>query len=110
MKAHDDYKMMDCPATPLEHCPCCGAGMQLWQYSTSETAETSKVVMCSNGDSFGPQTGSANGGCPLYMPPQDHYKATAREAIKYWNAYAKALLSLQRTNRWSRAKVLRAKG
>ena len=105
--AHDDYKQLPLPETPLELCPCCGAKAELWQYSTSETAPCTKVVMCSNGDAFGPQDGVVNGGCPLYMPPDGHYMATIREAVKYWNEYAKALTAMQRRNRWAVHSALR---
>jgi hypothetical protein len=54
--------------------------------------------MCSNGVALGPQDGIANEGCPLYMPSDGHYRATAREAIKYWNEFAQALC-LQRFGR-----------
>lgn len=99
-KAHDDYKKLDTP-TGLEPCPCCGAVVEMWQYSTSETAPTQKVVMCSNSDAFGPQEGEAFGGCPLYMPSNGHYQPTIREAAKYWNEFARALQGQQRSRRWN---------
>jgi len=106
---HDNYKPLDLPAgQALDPCPCCGADMALWQYSESETSETSKVAMCTNGERFGPQDGLANEGCLLYMPPQGHYKATIREAVRYANEYARALQAQQRKPRWDRAQVLRA--
>lgn len=107
MKEHDDYKRLK-TSEHLEPCPCCASDAQLWQYSTSEAAPTEKVVMCSNGERFGPQDGIHGEGCPLYMPNQLHYRATIRDAIKYWNAFAKDLTAQQRRRRWERAKVLRA--
>lgn len=104
---HDDYKKLDTPAG-LEPCPCCGSDAELWQYSVSETAPTNKVVCCSMGDPIGPQNGVVWAGCPLYMPPNDFYQATAREASKFWNEFAKAITALGRANRWKRAQVLRS--
>lgn len=106
-KAHDDYKKLDLPETPLEVCPVCASKAELWQFSKSETDFTSKSVMCSNGDAFGPQQGSADEGCLLYMPPPEFYKATIREAVKFWNEYAKSLTRIQRYNRWKISQVLR---
>ena len=47
------------------------------------------------------------GGCLLYLPPQPFYRATIREAVRYWNDYAKALEKLRRAKHWETAKVLR---
>jgi threonine synthase len=102
----DMYKKLDTPEG-LELCPCCGASAELWQYAESDTSPTSKVVCCSTGDPFGPQDGIAGAGCLLFMPPESHYRATAREAIKHWNEYAKALTALQRKNRWEKHSALR---
>ena len=104
---HDEYKMLDTPAG-LELCPCCGSAAELWQYSKSVDAPASKAVCCANGEQFGPQEGIVNDGCLLYMPPDDFYRATVREAVKYWNEYAKALTSQQRARRWDVAQVLRS--
>jgi hypothetical protein len=104
---HDEYKRLDLPAGHIEPCPCCGADVELWQYSKSETSAATKVVMCMSGEPIGPQDGLTNEGCPMFVPPDNHYRATIREAVKYWNEFAKALQSLQRTNRWKRAQILR---
>lgn len=90
---HDDYKRLELQPgeVPLSRCPVCGSEAELWQYSTSETTPVSRTVMCSNGEPFGPQDGIIGEGCLLYMPPELFYRATAREAIRYWNEYAKAL-------------------
>ena len=101
------YKQLDTPEG-LELCPCCGSAAQLWQYSESATAPTSKVICCENAEQFGPQDGLVNGGCLLYMPPEGFYRPTLREAVKYWNEYAKALTSQQRARRWEAAQVLRS--
>ena len=101
------YKQLDTPEN-LELCPCCGSAVQLWQYSESATAPTSKAICCANGDKFGPQDGMANEGCLLYMPPENFYRATIREAMKFWNEYAKALTSQQRKRRWEKARVIRS--
>ena len=103
------YKPGDLPAgTHVEPCPVCGADAQLWQYSTDfKTGPIEKVLMCSNGEKFGPQDGLTNEGCLLYMPPQDFYRGRIAEAVKFWNEYAKALNAQRRDRNWKRAKVLR---
>lgn len=107
-KAYDMYKQIDIPqGVSLLPCPCCGMDAQLWRYAKSETDPSTPVVMCENGDKFGPQDGMANEGCLLYMPPDNFYRATIREAVKYWNEYANALMTMQRKNRWKTASVLR---
>ena len=106
---HDDYKRLELPAgTHLYPCPVCQADAELWQYSESETTATTKAVCCGRGEAFGPQTGIVNEGCLLYMPPGDFYRATIKDAVKYWNDYAVALGRIRRANGWKRAKVLRA--
>jgi len=106
----DDYKQLPTPEG-LEACPCCGSPAELWRYSEDITSPTQTVVCCSRGDAIGPQEedGLAGAGCPLYMPPNGFYCATQREAVKYWNDFAKALTALQRKNRWDHAQVLRTK-
>jgi hypothetical protein len=109
MLAHDEYKALDTPAGQhIAACPVCGAAGALWQYSESEQAATEKSVMCTNGEAFGPQDGIVTEGCLLYMPPRGFYQATIREAIKYWNEYAKALIVQRRARNWQTAKVLRS--
>lgn len=76
-------------------CPVCGAEAAAWSYSATPAAPMQRVVMCSNGEAFGPQEGFANEGCLLYMPPDDFYKATIREAARFWNEYAAALIALR---------------
>ena len=109
---HDDYKRLEVPAggPSLYACPVCGSPAELWQYSESETSPTTKAVCCSRADPFGPQDAIVNAGCLLYMPPGVFYKATMRDAIKYWNAYAVALMKLQRANRWKDHQILRDNG
>lgn len=105
--ANEEYKKAELPAG-VETCPVCGADVELWHHSKDfENGPISKVVMCTNGETFGPQDGIANEGCLLYMPPDGFYKATAREAVKYWNEYAKAILAQRRKRNWERTKVLR---
>lgn len=107
--AHDDYKRIDLqPGQHLEPCPVCAADAGLWQHSDSDTSPVRRVVMCTNGESFGPQDGIVNEGCLLYMPPPQFYKPTGRQAMAYWNEYAKALTEQARARRWTRAKVLRS--
>ena len=95
---NDDYKQLPTPEG-LELCPCCGAKPELWMYIDNENDRTTKVVMCATSNSIGPQDHVLVSGCPLYMPNDDHYMPTEREAIKYWNEFSKALTSLQRKNR-----------
>jgi hypothetical protein len=42
------------------------------------------------------------------MPPDDFYRGTIREAVKYWNDFGKALESQRRARNWEIAKPLRA--
>ena len=107
IKGHEMYKPLALPDTPLEPCPVCASSAELWQFSKTIDGPATKVVMCSHNEKIVPQDGSVNEGCPLFMPDDDHYRATIREAVKYWNDYAKALGSLQRANRWNIAQVLR---
>ena len=103
------YKKAELPAgMDAEPCPVCGADAELWQYSTDfKNGPIDKLVMCSNGDRFGPQDGAMNEGCLLYMPPQDFYRGRIAEAVKFWNQYARALNAQRRERNWKRAKVLR---
>ncbi|GEM_PF-2206824 len=96
---HDMYK----PLTPVNGkmiapCPCCGAVAELWQFSETPTSDCLKVVMCSTAEGIGPQDGIANEGCLLYMPGDDFYRPTQREANKHWNAFATALTALRVAN------------
>lgn len=96
---HDSYKKQEIPkGTNVECCPVCGADAEIWQFSEDLDSPTNKVVMCSNGGIIGPQGGGFDEGCLLYMPPNGFYQATMREAVKYWNAFAVALIS-QRVTR-----------
>jgi len=94
------YKRAELPAgANVEPCPVCGADAELWQYSKDfKNGPIDKVVMCTNGERFGPQDGAVNEGCLLYMPPQDFYRGRIAEAVKFWNEYARALVA-QRTER-----------
>ena len=104
----DEYTRLDTPSgTHLEPCPCCGSNPRVWQY-VDDVIGATKVVMCSFGDSIGPQNDELSNGCPLYFPSVEAYRATIREAVKYWNEFAKALTAIQRTNRWEAHKVMRS--
>ena len=103
----DEYTHLDTPSgTHLEPCPCCGSTPRIWQY-IDDAGDATKVVMCSFGDSIGPQNEEFSNGCPLYFPSMEAYRATNREAVKYWNEFAKALMAIQRRNRWEAHSVLR---
>lgn len=97
---HDDYKQLEIPAgTLVDDCPVCAAKPSLWQYSDSPTSPTSKLVMCSNGDEPTiPGIGIVHEGCLLYMPPNCFYRETQRDAIEFWNSYARALRALRKSN------------
>lgn len=98
-ETHDCYKPIETPAmTHIEACPVCGSAGQLWRYSESPDSPTTTVVMCSNGDKLGPQQGIVNEGCYLYIPTENAHRATIREAVKYWNEYAKALIAKRVSN------------
>lgn len=104
------YKKADLPGggVVIVPCPVCGADAEVWQYSTDfKNGPIDKVVMCTNGDKFGPQDGLMNEGCLLYMPPQDFYRGRIVEAVKFWNDYAQALNEQRRRRNWKRAQVLR---
>jgi len=103
----DEYQKLETPAVVVR-CPVCGGPASLWQYQKSADGPASKVVMCDNGEAFGPQDGMTNEGCLLYMPPDGHYKARILEAVNYWNDYAKALNTMRRGNNWKTARVTRA--
>lgn len=104
----NDYKLMHPqPAEPLGACPCCGSGAEVWEYVENPGDIVERVVMCSRDGNIGPRDSLMYEGCLLHMPPKDFYRGTGREAVRYWNEYAKALMSLQRTNRWKSAQVLR---
>lgn len=93
---HDDYKPLDGAGwTPLEPCPVCGSEAALWQYSASETTPRKLLVCCTHGDKIGPQDGLTNEGCLLYMPPDNFYRETIRDAVRYWNEFAKALTAMR---------------
>jgi hypothetical protein len=101
---HDDYKQLDLSQIAmippnggpvLEPCPVCGSEAQLWQYSESDTAPRKLLGMCSHGEPIGPQDGLTNEGCLLYMPPNQFYRETIRDAVRYWNEFAKALTAMR---------------
>jgi len=100
---HDDYKPLDSAGwTPLEPCPVCGSEAALWQYSVSDTAPRRLLVCCEHGDAIGPQDGLTNEGCLLYMPPDNFYRETIRDAVRYWNEFAKTLTALRTAQSASR--------
>lgn len=107
----DDYYLMEPPpAEPVDACPCCGSSARVWVYAEDPTMPVTRVVMCDHSGSIGPRDALVYEGCLLQMPPDDFYRETGREAVRYWNEYAKALTAAQRANRWKTAKVLRTAG
>jgi len=106
--AYDQFKKVETPeGVHIEACPVCSAIAELWRFSETSESPTETAVMCSNGDAFGPQSGIACEGCLLNMPPQEFYRDTIRDAVRFWNEYAKALTSQRRARNWEAAKVLR---
>lgn len=107
--SHEEFKKIDFPqGGHIEPCPLCASHVELWQRSDSPDAPTHKAVCCTNNEPIGKQTGLMNEGCVFYMPPEDFYRATIREAISYWNDYAKAITAQRRKNSWEFANVLRS--
>jgi hypothetical protein len=104
-----EYKKGDLPETTyISPCPVCGADAELWLFSNDfANGPIEKVICCSNGYRFGPQTSELNAGCLLWMPPCDFYRGRVVEAVNYWNEYAKALSAIRRARHWTRARVLR---
>lgn len=92
------YRRIEGKDALLERCPVCGAVAELWRYSEYKDSPSHPVVMCSNGEKFGPQEGFTNEGCLLYMPPEVFYQSREIEAINYWNDYAIALNKLREAN------------
>ena len=88
---YDCYKKIEAD-THIELCPVCASVGEVWRYSESDDSPTTTAVMCSNGERFGPQDGMIYEGCLLYMPPENFYRGTIREAVKYWNEYAAHLM------------------
>lgn len=108
MSVKDDYYLMEPPpAEPVESCPCCGSSARVWVYAEDPTMPVTRVVMCDHSGSIGPRDALVYEGCMLQMPPDDFYRETGRDAVRYWNEYAKALTATQRANRWKTAQVLR---
>lgn len=106
--SHDAFKPVALlPGLVPLACPCCGAAPDLYEYMEKPGDDCQKVIMCSTGEGLGPDPGLRDNGCPLYMPPMALYRPTQREAVQHWNLYTKALMGLQRRNRWAGATVLR---
>lgn len=103
----DNYTRLTDASHALEPCAVCGSGAELWQFQATKDGPASKVVCCSLREPFGPQDGIVNEGCLLYMPPDGFYKATIREAVRYWNEYQKTLARERRKRDWQRCSVLR---
>lgn len=78
----------------LQPCPLCGSPSELWQFSRDDLT-ASKVVMCSNGD----PVAEIESGCPMFMPPEDFYCATQREAASRWNTFCAATEEMRSVNK-----------
>ena len=95
-KLRDDYSVIEQPHPALEACPVCAGSARLWRYAEDPTQPSSVAAMCDNADPIGPQDGMVNEGCLLYMPSDDFYRPTIRDAAAYWNSFATALVALRR--------------
>ena len=96
----DEYTLLNTPGgTHLDPCPCCGSNPRVRQY-IDDNGDATQVVMCSFGDPIGPQNDELSNGCPLHSPSLEAYRTTVQEAVSYWNEFAKALLAIQRRNRY----------
>jgi hypothetical protein len=106
--SHEMYRrMVPQPAGTLEPCPVCGSKAVVLEFSEEPTDPVQRVVMCENGERFGPQDGIRNDGCLLYMPPEQFYHGRGADAARYWNEYAKALTAQRRKRSWERHSALR---
>ena len=96
---HGEYKKGEIPKCAIEPCPVCGSEAELWLFSDDfENGPINKLMMCTNGEKFGPQEGFMNEGCLLFMPPDEFHRHRAADAVKFWNEYARALVE-QRNER-----------
>lgn len=107
----EDFDKQEIPdGTVLEPCPMCASDAELWKRTVvtgSGDTQIHPFVCCGHGEPIGPQFSDVSGGCPLFMPPEDFYRARIADAVKHWNSFAKAATQLQRKNRWERACILR---
>lgn len=95
---HGEYKKGETPKCAIEPCPVCGSDAELWLFSDDfENGPINKLMMCTNGEKFGPQEGFMNEGCLLYMPPDEFHHGRAADAVKFWNEYARALVEQRRS-------------
>jgi acyl carrier protein len=108
-KTHEEHKQLPIPeGQEISPCPVCGAEAELWQFSESPTSPTSKFVACPTGSSSTlKREDLTNGGCLLFLPPDDFYRATAKNAIQYWNEFAKNVAELREKNLAERSKPKR---
>ena len=89
-----------CKDIGVHSCPVCGAGVELYSYKESPDRNLTWSVACTRSENFGPQSDlMKETGCVLYLPPQDFYCATEREAIRYWNDWHKAVNDLRMASR-----------
>ena len=97
----DDYApyepLPDGLRSPMR-CAVCGGPASVWRYTKEPGDPFTVAVMCDQGERIGPQSGITNEGCPLYMPPDDFYRATCREAIAFWDEFSVSLVALLAKN------------
>lgn len=95
MSAYEQYRKIETPeGVALEPCPLCDGPAVLWRHSETAESPTTVAVMCEHGDPIGPQSNLFSG-CLLFMPNDDFFRATMREAVAYWNDFANALIALR---------------
>ena len=109
MSERDMYRpMFPAPSEQVLPCPLCGSDASVWEFSEKPSDPVQRVVMCSNGEALGPQDGMVNEGCLFYMPPDQFYRPTGRDAVGYWNEFTRAIEAQRRKRSWERHSALRS--
>ncbi len=96
--AHEMYREMHPqPSEPIATCPLCGSKALVFDFSEKPDDIVTRVVMCEMGEAKSeddpcPRDALAYSGCPFFMPPDDFYQPTGRQAVRYWNEFASWLL------------------
>lgn len=86
MKITEQFTPIPVPSNvALAACPVCGGPAELYE-DTLKSGSVRKVVCCSTGEA----SAQLAGGCVLFLPPEEFYYPTIREAARHWNSYAEA--------------------
>ena len=81
----DTFTKLENHGLTLAACPLCGAAAELWERAGERS--TNKAGMCSHDDPLGP----IESGCPMFIPPEDFFRPTRREAAHAWNMFARTV-------------------